>query len=237
VRLALACALFAALSGCDLFYPLDGYEARERDADTGAVRLMQRAEALASDTRELTVTLPSPPASGSTLVLVAASTHTLPISVTGSSNWTKVTSSSVHIALAIWTTVVPAGTSGAVKATWPAGPADAQATALLHLGEWTGLAAPGPALVNDGTGGGPIVTRTLSTGDRTGLVLAAAGAHGTPLGPPPQEFTPIPTLARTDTQLALAYVVSPPAGTYGSSWSFSSSDGWEAHIASFTRAE
>lgn len=234
MRLGLACAVLVTLSGCELFYPLDDAAAPH---DTHGVSLRQQADGQGSGVTETLVSFSSPPGSGNTLVLVAAGTSKPATAVSGISAWRELTVSSVHFGLTIWTTVVPAGASGPVKVTWP----ETQTTTLVHLSEWTGLAAPGPSLTAGGTAT-DIRTETLTfaPSDRVGLVFAAAVGHvetGITIGPPPATFTALPTLSRDLMQLVLAYTVAPPSGSYAVTWGDATKQSWEAHIASFTRPQ
>jgi hypothetical protein len=236
--------MFAVIAGtvaCDLAYPLDRYETRTREdaASDGAADgpgLLQTASSQGSNVRDLVVALPRSAAVGHALVLVAISNYTIPRSVSSAGvTWKAVSFSSKQVALALWVGFVPLGGSSTVTVTWPPEPEAIQTTALVHLTEWTGFAAPGTQVPNSGTGGGPIMTLPLSTNDGTVLLLAAAGGHTAGIGPPTGGFTALPSIMLADYRLDLAYVHAPKPGTYSTSWEYPSTRGWEALLVSFTR--
>jgi hypothetical protein len=142
--------------------------------------------------------------------------------------------SSTHVAATIWVAFVPVSGSFSVKVTWPASPALSQATALVHLSEWAGLASLGSEVHTFGTGGGPISTGSLVANDRTALLLAAAGGH-VPFGPPTNGFTTLTAFGLNDYHLELAYLVAPTSGPHSTSWTHDSTRGWEALLVSLNR--
>ena len=240
------------MSGCELAFPVDGYEARPLDAgpgdaggqgdgdvdvDAAVPGLVQWTSVSGSDTTQLVVALPKSAAVGSALVLVAISDQTAPTSVTSAGvTWNVALASSKQVALAMWVGFVPLGGSSTVTVRWAASPARSQTTALAHLSEWNDFAAVGTKIASSGTGGvGPITTGTLTATDGTVMLLAAAGGHTQDIELPTSGFTPMPFITLADYRLDLAYVHAPSPRDYSTTWKYPSTRGWEALLVSFTR--
>lgn len=213
--------------------------------DAGRGGPLQQASAQGSATRSLVATLASPPAAGSLLVVVAASTNATPGSVAGGGiPWVEYSTSATHIALAVWVAVSPGGISVPVTLTFPAAPQPAQLNAVVQVTEWSGLAPiagktyndPAHTTLNGGTGG-PIATGSLSVKNATGLVFAAAAAHNdsVTIGAPSNGFIALDDVVTGDLRLLTAYQASPPARTYSTSWTADTTQSWDAHIESFLK--
>jgi hypothetical protein len=209
-------------------------EAGTDAADAGGVSLVQQTSATGSSTSSVVLTLAAAPRNGDALVLTIASVANTGASFTvsgGGVAWSEKSRASVHVESAVW--VGLGASSGTTSVTVTA--SSTQTVFLTHLSEWTGLSAFGPSVKNDGVGSP--ATSPLAVPDGTTLIYAAAAAHNVTLGPPANGFVGLQTVRGANVQIEQAYRVSPPAGSYRTSWNEASpsTNGWDAHVLSFTR--
>jgi hypothetical protein len=250
-RRALSFAVLAVSSGCQLVVPSDealtggtkppdagdggdgGAPAVE--GGTGGATLVQQTSATKSSTSSVTVTLPAAPRNGDALVLsvaVFASTGTPTFTVSGGGvAWSEKSKSSAHVVSTLW--VGLGASSGTTSVTVTA--SSAQTIFIAHLSEWAGVSAFGSSQKSNGSG--PPATASLGVPDGTALIYAAAASHAIDLAPPANGFVGLQTVASGDLQIEQAYRLSPPAGSYGTTWNEVSPSGnsWDAHILSFAR--
>lgn len=182
------------------------------DAATTAM-LVQSATSYASPSTSLGVTLPSVPAAGHLLVLIAGNPHAPLTSVTGAgATWTLAASSSVYANVEIWLGVTD-GSSATLTATDPG----STAPMSMLLTEWSGLAATATldgAAALDGVTSPASPGAITTTNARDLLVFAISDPFPNTFGAPaPGSWSALPELDHAVSQAAWYRTVD-TAGTF-----------------------
>ncbi|MDB4936027.1 MAG: hypothetical protein JWP87_2999 [Labilithrix sp.] len=204
------------------------------DAGAGGPSLVQQTTGTSSASTSVVLTLPAPPRNGDALVVTivafAAATPTFTVSGGGVA-WSQPTKSSVHVVTSVWAGLAASNGSASVTVTASA----PQETLIAHLSEWSGLAAIGSAQKTEGSNAA--VSGPLDVPDGTALVYASAAVHNEPFGAPTNGFVALTSVAAGKVQLLAAYRLSPPRGSYTTTWTEPApmNNGWDAHIVSFSR--
>jgi hypothetical protein len=197
------------------------------DADAGGAVLVGEVAKTGSKTSTLTVTLPAPPGHGHVLVLVVGSNgnHATGVAGGGATSWVNAAQSGLHVATAIWVGLGVSQPTPDVTITWAA----QQPAAAALLTEWAGLSAlDSPGAPSMGSSTTPTITPLAAQPGQ--LLFAAAGTQST-ASTPTNGFSAVATAALSpNVSVVGAYLKVGAAGSYGTSWTMPTANGWDAML-------
>lgn len=201
---------------------------------------VQQANATWSTGTSYPVVMSSTPASGDVLVLLAACSDLTNGVVTGITQtgvtWHKAVGSNVNQAVDIWYGEVGSGATSTVTVNLAGAPS---VFSRASVSEWSGVALSSELDVL-GTASSSGINSTLSTASVTpaagnnSLLLAVVRKSGTFQSGPTNGFSALSTV---NTGWQFAYLVATStAGSYSTTWTYSTSGGYDAEIATFIAA-
>lgn len=205
-----------------------GAEGSVDGSDAGGAVYVQERTNTASNTTTLTVTLRSPPANGHALVLVVGADTAFPSSVAGGgvTTWNKRVQAGAHVATSIWIGLGVSSATPDVTVTW----SGQQSAAVALLTEWAGISAfDSPGATSSDRSTTPTVMPFAAQPGQ--LLFAAAGTQSTASPPMNTGFSAIDGAASSGSvHVVGAYLRVGSAGMYGTSWTMSTADGWDAML-------